>query len=177
MRFASTVLKALARGAVDAVLAKEPKMLRGEGIELYLYPADLLLRGKMALVAHVRAAMTRTLLEGYAFTVWDPAAQAIQTDLQKLWQDAFHEGAVRDLSRAADALRSIAHRLETETVPFDQWMTLDRSLRRLERALVDEPSLLTDEDRPLPGAAATDGSARDSAGRPRAVASNRLSQA
>jgi hypothetical protein len=60
MRLASTVLKTLARGTIDAVVTQEPKMLRGEGLEVYLYPADLLLRGTHSQVAHVRAAMTRT---------------------------------------------------------------------------------------------------------------------
>jgi hypothetical protein len=160
MRLASSVLKALARGAVDPVLAKDPKMLRGQGIELYLYPADLLLRGKTGLVAHVRAAMTRTMLEGFAFTVWDPKAQAIQSELQRLWQAMTSESVEgRDLTE----MRTIAHRLDTEPVPFDQWLTLDRSLRRLERHAIGCPSLL-ENDAPTskPAAARADRSAPNS---------------
>ncbi len=67
-------------------------MLRGDGLEVYLYPADLLLRGTHAQVAHVRAAMTRTWVERYAFTVSDEAAQSLQRRLQELWQHAQTRG-------------------------------------------------------------------------------------
>ena len=57
------ILKLFARGMVSPIVAEEVKRVRADGLELYLYPSDLLLRGAPEKVALVRAMMTRTELD------------------------------------------------------------------------------------------------------------------
>jgi len=59
-----------------------------EGIEVYLYPADLLLRGEPRTLAHVRAAMTRTNLERDAYLVTLPEAQKMQDEIRRSGRSA-----------------------------------------------------------------------------------------
>jgi hypothetical protein len=146
MRIASTVLKWLSRGAVHPIVADEPKVLRADGLEAYLYPADLLLRGKPAHVARVRATMTRTWLERFAFTVSDPGAQKLQEEMQRMWHLVRRHANPRQIGAAGRSrLREIAHDLDQVNVPFEQWVTLDRSLHRLERALGGGQDILKDD--------------------------------
>ncbi len=147
MRIASSVLNAMARNAVNAMMSQDPKMLRGDELELYLYPADLLLRGSPGKVARVRAAMTRTSLERYAFTVSDPKAQDIQTRLQELWARA-ESLPGRSQPRTGEDLRSLGRDLERAAVPYDQWVILDRSLHLLSQ----KAGLSDGAPRPIPSA-------------------------
>jgi hypothetical protein len=145
LRVATSILKRMASGTVRSIVSEEPMMLRGAGVELYLYPADLLLRGEPAKIACVRAAMTRTWLERYAFTVGDPEAQELQERLQGLWEKTRLRGddatARPDL---LEGLRAFAADLAGSAVPFEQWIMLDHGVQRLESvlhdaALEDEP--------------------------------------
>ncbi len=51
MMLATTVLKKLAKAMVSPSVAEEIKVVRAKDLEMYLYPADLLLRGKEQPVA------------------------------------------------------------------------------------------------------------------------------
>jgi hypothetical protein len=138
MRIATTVLKILASGTVREIVSEDPKMLRGDGVELYLYPADLLLRGEPAKIACVRAAMTRTWLERYAFTVADPRAQELQERLQGIWENARRRGDdATGRLELVESLAVFAADLARSAVPFDQWIMLDHSVHRLEQVLQD----------------------------------------
>lgn len=139
MALSTKVLTALARGAIDPIVADEPKLLRGEGIEIYLYPADLLLRGSPEKVAHVRAMMTRTMIERDAYLVATPEAQELQDRLGRLWEAVSrHGGTAEHLAEpmARNQLAQAAAALDdAESVPFDDWIMLERIARRIERAL------------------------------------------
>ena len=136
MALSTKVLKWFARGALDPIVAENPKRIRGEGVELYLYPADLLLRGEKTLLARVRARMTRTMLEQHAFLVADPASQAIQCDLKRMWELLARHATPDEIGGLARGrLREIRNELDATYVPFEEWVTLDRSLQRVEREL------------------------------------------
>lgn len=146
MRIASTTLIWFARRAVNPIVAAEPKVLRATGLELYLYPADLLIRGTPVTAERVRAALTRTWLERYAFTVADPGAQKLQDELQRLWSVVQRHANPRTIGRTARSrLREIARDLDRTGIPFDQWVTLDRSLYRLEKVLGGGADLLEND--------------------------------
>ncbi len=153
LRIASTVLGWFARTAVRRMVAEDPQMVRAEGVEAYLYPADLLLRGQAEKVGRVRTAMTRTWLERHAFLVSDPGAQEIQEELQRLEQMIHRH---RDPSQVGAAglsrVREVRRELDRCVVPFEQWVMLDRSLHRLEETLGTSESEVSDmvvETRPL----------------------------
>ncbi len=134
MALSTKAMKFFARGAMDAIVADDPKMLRGPGIEIYLYPADLLLRGKKKVVAHVRAMMAQTLLERDAYLVGSPKAQEIQDELGRMWDVAArHDEPAEASALAKGRLSEIRHELNTADIEFEDWVMLDRILARLER--------------------------------------------
>lgn len=118
MSLATKVLRALARGVVAPIVAEDPKVLRLPDVEIYLYPADLLMRGKPAAVTHIRAAMTRTMLERDAYLVGSPEAKKVQDRIGRAWES--HDGG------AFDGLREEIDDLD---VPFEDWSMLERIIR------------------------------------------------
>lgn len=143
---ATRVLERLARAAVAPIVAEQPKRLRGDRLEIYLYPADLLLRGVAADVARVRAALTRGWVERHAYVVSDPGAQRLEEEIQRMWDVLARHPDRSQIGGAARArLAEIARELDRTALPFDQWIVLDRSLHRVERALVGGECILHDD--------------------------------
>jgi hypothetical protein len=144
MGAATRVLKLFAHGSLDALVEENPERLRGRELEVYLYPADLLLRGKEAIVSRVRARMMETKLEREAFLVADPHAQIIQTALGRIGEDLENRGYADALRRHERArLERVRALLEERALPFDEWLLLDRSLRCLEQNPGDRTGVLS----------------------------------
>jgi hypothetical protein len=140
MALASNVIQKLARRFLEPIVEAKPQRLRGQNLELYLYPADLLLRGDPHLVAHARAAMTRTELEKNAYLVESVEAQTMQDEIQTAWENARADSHVR--AELHDRLRDMSRKLDRASISFDDWTTLENSLRRLERFVTGGPDLL-----------------------------------
>lgn len=153
LRIASTVLGWFARTAVRRMVAQDAQMVRAHGVEAYLYPADLLLRGEPEKVGRVRTAMTRTWLERYAFLVSDPGAQELQDEVQHLQHMVLRHRDPSQVGRAGfSRLREVRTKLDRCVVPFEQWVMLDRSLHRVEETLGTSESEVSDmavETRPV----------------------------
>jgi len=159
MALATRVIKFFARGAVDALIAEEPRMLRAPGLELYLYPGDLLLRGEEHKLTRVRALLGHTMLERDAWLVGSPRAQHLQDELGRLWE-ALQRHEVPDDATAGlrSRLREIAVEATKPGISYEDWVMVDRMSRRIEgrlehhRSVLDEakPERATVEARPLP---------------------------
>ena len=149
MSLATRVLKWFARGALDAIVAEDPRKLSAPGVELYLYPADLLLRGKPAQVARVRAVLARELLHAPAHLAREPRAQEIEDELQRMWDVVERKrGQVAWLARGR--VREIAVELDHTDLPFEEWILLYVNLHRLERAICGGPSLVDGDEATAP---------------------------
>jgi hypothetical protein len=143
LALATRIIQRFARPFVEPIVAAEPQRLRGATLEAYLYPADLLLRGKAHDVAHVRAAITKTMLEQHAYLVPECEAQAAQDEIQALWDVyAKHESPEEIGGAARSRLREVARDVDEAPISFEAWSTLQMSIRRLERALAGGPSIL-----------------------------------
>src|SRR5439155_14878447 len=143
MTLSIDVLRFFAKGALDPIVSEEPTMLKGNQLELYLYPADLLIRGNQKLVAKVRANLTHTSIERHAYLVTDAEAQEIEVEIQRMWDVlARHKGPEELGTVAVSRLREIHHELEEALIDFDDWTILDRSLRRLEMKMLNSPRVL-----------------------------------
>lgn len=130
MSLATKVLRALARGVVTPMVAEDPKVLRLPDAEIYLYPADLLMRGETPVVAHIRAAMTRTMLERDAYLVGSPEAKKVQDRIDRAWETAqAHEG------RDGGVLDDLRREIDELDVPFEDWSMLERIIRHARSAL------------------------------------------
>ncbi|MDB4935881.1 MAG: hypothetical protein JWP87_2853 [Labilithrix sp.] len=138
MALSTKVLKVLAHGMVSPIVAEQVKCIRGGGLELYLYPSDLLLRGKPETVALVRAMLTRTEVDADAYLVGSEAGQCIQDELGRLIDVVRkHENRHEDVGRTAGArLVDIWNEMNESKLPFDEWVMLESIARRVERRLV-----------------------------------------
>lgn len=146
MSMASRVLNWFAKSSLNPLIMDEPQRLVAPGVEAYLYPADLLIRGEPRRLSHLRAMLSRTELERYAYLVESATAQRIQDELARLWgvfrMHAFPEQAAPRLSQR---LLEVYRELNAAEVSYEDWVILERLLRKFERALAAGPSLLDAE--------------------------------
>lgn len=138
MALSTRVLKKLARGAVQPIVAEEVKRIRSEGLEIYLYPSDLLVRGEPEKVARVRANMTRTELDADAYLVGSEEGQYLQDELGRVTEalevhaeDGFHVSA-----RLESRLVEIWEEMSRTKLEYDEWVMLEAIARRVERRIV-----------------------------------------
>lgn len=138
MMLATKVLRALARGMVSPIVAEELEVVRAEGIEMYLYPADLLLRGEESAVARARAMLLRTDVDADAYLVGSAGGQHIQDELGRLLDVVrAHERSGETVGATATSrLVSIWHEMNESKLPFDEWTILESIARRVERRIV-----------------------------------------
>jgi hypothetical protein len=138
MTIATDVLKTLAKGAVSPIVAEHVKVVYAKGLEMYLYPSDLLIRGEDDVVARVRAMLTRTDVDRDAYLVGTEAGQTIQDELGRLLDVAHeHEEAHYSLGEMATRrLVEIWREANEAKLPFDEWVMIESIARRVERRLV-----------------------------------------
>ena len=139
MMLATKALKKLAKGMVSPIVAEEIKVIRAKNLEMYLYPADLLIRGKEQEVAMVRAMMMRTDIDADAYLVGSEKAQCIQDELGRLIDVIrSHEQAAEHAGKMATSrLIAIWHEMNEAKLPFEEWVLLESIARRVERRLVE----------------------------------------
>ena len=140
MSLSTKVLKLLARGAVSPIVAEQVRRVRAEGLELYLYPSDLLLRGVPAKVALVRAMMTRTDVDKDAYLVGSARGQCIQDELGRLLEvlSSHEERRTHVGGTVGRRLVEIWNEMNESRLPFDEWVLLESIARRIERRMVVE---------------------------------------
>lgn len=144
LALSTRVMEVLGRGAVEKLLTPDPRRVVCEGLELWLYPADLLFRGRQDKVAAVRARLTSTMLERDAWLVQEKRAQELQDELGRLW-DVYSQHAIKEeatpglLQRLKGVVRES---YDAHSVPFEDWMVLDRIARRIEGELEHHHSLV-----------------------------------
>ncbi len=138
MSLSATALKFFASGTVSPMVAEQLKCIRASGLELYLYPADLLLRGAPEKVALARAMMTRTDVDKDAYLVGSVRGQCIQDELGRLIDvvAAHEQRKVQVGGTVARRLVEVWHEMNDSKLPFDEWVMLESIARRVERRLV-----------------------------------------
>ena len=143
MLISTRVIKLFARGAIDALVEDDPMVIRAEGLELYLYPGDLLLRGEKHKVARVRALMGSTLLERDAWLVESPRAQQIQDELGRLWEAISRHEVLADAANGLESrLKEIAADSTKPDITYEDWVMVDRIARRIEGKLQNTKSVI-----------------------------------
>ncbi len=140
MMIATHVLRVLAKSAVSPIVAEELLSVRADGLQIILYPSDLLMRGEAKNVARVRAMMARTDIDADAYLVSSEPAQKMQDELGRLL-DVIREHEREGLHVGAMASRRLAEiwkRMNESELPFDEWVMLESIARRVERRIVLE---------------------------------------
>ncbi|MFO0576574.1 MAG: phage holin family protein [Polyangia bacterium] len=136
------VLRWFARSGIEPLVASEPRMLKGEGIELFLYPADLLIRGTTERTRRVRAAMVREMMPAPAYLTQDPKAQHLEDLMNGAWgMLARHQSLDEVKDAAQERVRELGKGLDEADIPYDDWVLLYSERLRLQRAVGEEPDL------------------------------------
>jgi uncharacterized membrane protein YqjE len=145
MQAPTRVLKWFGRGALEPLIASNPHMLAGEAVQIYLYPADLLIRGTPELISRVRAAIVREMMVAPAHLTEDPKAQQLEEHLGKLWRELARAGVDGPYARVQNQLPALARIINDTKLPYTDWMLLYSNIINLERAAAGE-SAVADRD-------------------------------
>jgi len=125
LEIATSVTRTFARLFVKPRNDARLQRLRGKGLQLYLYPADLMLRGAPETVGHVRAAMAHSDISKHAYLVESKEAQQLQDTLETLPPLR----AIPD-QNAKTRIADATQKLDSAKIPFDEWRILDAELSR-----------------------------------------------
>ncbi|HRI50831.1 MAG TPA: phage holin family protein [Pseudomonadota bacterium] len=145
MQAPTRVLKWFGRSALDPIIASNPRMLAGKGVQLYLYPADLLIRATPELKSRVRAAIVREMMSAPAHLTEDAKAQQLEEHLNKLWHELARQPVAGPHPRVQNQLPALAKIINDSKIPYGDWMLLYTNITNLERAAAGE-SALADRD-------------------------------
>jgi hypothetical protein len=114
----------------------------GPGLELALYPSDLLIRGAKAKAAWAHGVLAEGLIRGPGLQTLDVNAQKVEQEIRSIWSDSEDETAPKSSSGLHERYAAIAAQLGKIAVPYDDWQVLYRETVQLGRALGGEPQLL-----------------------------------
>lgn len=124
-------------------LLRDPSYWKGGGLEIALYPHDILIRGQKRRVAWTRGALIEGLACGPGLQTVSPTAQELERRLQALWEEP--EGPEAGARRRVDpheGLIQLVRDLRTQAIETEDWMVLYRKAEQLHRVLEGEPPLL-----------------------------------
>lgn len=138
-------LAAVAGGASGSLIPERLVRLKGQDLDILIYPMDLLISGKPELVARARAAMASRLTTSAAHLTVSAETQAIEDRLAALMRspDPAEDRPARFDPAAATELESIDVELAMLNVPHDEWEVLYRQRLQVERDL--RAGAMTDE--------------------------------
>ena len=127
-------LAAIAGGGPNGLVPERMIQLDGKDLDILIYPMDLLISGKPALVARARAAMASRLTTSAAHLTVSAEAQAIEDRLARLARSPDGE-APRFEEAAATTLAGIDQELARIEIPYEEWEVLYRQRLQVERDL------------------------------------------
>jgi hypothetical protein len=163
------MLGRIAGPAIRALVPDRPVELIGKDLEIGLYPSDISIGGKRAVVARARAAIATRLTSTAASMTTSAEAQAVEAMLEGLTRSRVagaEPGAatVSDPAAAGSTLAAVDRLLADLDVPHEEWEILYRQRLQVERDLLAgrAPGSVLPSDPSTPLAAGID-SARDRA--------------
>jgi hypothetical protein len=124
------VLASIAGPGVKSLVPDRLVQLKARDLEIELYPSDIAIAGKEAVVTRARAAIASRLASTSAFLTTSAEAQAVEQRLEELAR------ARPDRERATRELQAIDEELTRVKVPYEEWETLYRIRLQVERDLL-----------------------------------------
>ena len=130
-------LAAVAGRTSSSLVPDRMLRLRGENLDILIYPMDILISGKGDDVTRARAAMASRLTTSAAHLTVTAEAQAIEDRLTTLAGGSREDGAPSPVfdDAAGAQFASIDDALATVHVPYDEWEVLYRQRLQVERDL------------------------------------------
>jgi hypothetical protein len=136
MVLATTIMRAIAGSAVTPFVTEKLRRITADGLELYVYPGDLLVRGEPYKAARVRAMIAHTQIESFAYLVDSDDAKSIQDALAHLSRAIDNPTSPLHTSSLVAQLQALYQRVIQANVTFEQWSVLEGLARKLERRMV-----------------------------------------
>ncbi len=137
MTIATRIMKTIGRRVAQPMIGDELRRLCADGVELYLYPSDLLVRGKPENISAVRAMSMLTSIDTHAYLVGSDDGQHIQDEIGRLDElvTEHHEHGHRVSGMAKKRVAEVWDEMNAAKLPFHEWTILETLVRRLERRL------------------------------------------
>ena len=135
------LLGRIAGPGIRALVPDRPVELVGQDLEIGLYPSDISIGGKRAVVARARAAIATRLTSTAASMTTSAEAQEVEAMLEALTKGRVGgaepgAGTTVDQTAASATLSAIDGRLAELDVPHDEWEILYRQRLQVERDLL-----------------------------------------
>jgi len=122
------LLDAVAGKSLGGLVPDRLMVLKGEGLDILVYPSDIAISGSKDRLARARAAIASKLTTSPAYLTTTAEAERLEDSITAL---AGQGGREADLK-----LAEIDRRLERLNVPFDEWETVYRERLQVERDLL-----------------------------------------
>ena len=121
------LLDKVAGKALGALVPDRLMVLKGDRLDILVYPSDIAISGSKDRLARARAAIASKLTASPAYMTTSAEAEKIEDRIRAL---------LRDPSTAERRLADIDRELAQLAVPFDEWETIYRERLQVERDLL-----------------------------------------
>lgn len=146
------LLEAVAGRALGGLVPDRLTVLRGEQLEVLVYPSDVAIAGSRTAVAEARAAIADQLTNSPAYLTTSAESQRIEDELHSIdWGRQRGEPP----SGLLDRLEALDGSIARLIVPFDEWETVYRERLQVERDLRRDMTVPPDGPRTTGGAASS----------------------
>jgi hypothetical protein len=121
------LLDKVAGKALGALVPDRLMVLKGDKLDILVYPSDIAIAGSKDRLARARAAIASKLTASPAYMTTSAEAEKIEDRIRAL---------LRDPSTAERRLADIDRELAQLAIPFDEWETIYRERLQVERDLL-----------------------------------------
>jgi hypothetical protein len=125
-------------------------ILRGQNLEVLVYPSDLAISGTKEMVARARAALATRVSDAPAYLTTSAEAQHVEDRLDEIR----HAAQTNPVGATLDALHDVDEKLARLTVSYEEWDILYRERLQVEHELLvggtpgsNDSGLIADEGR------------------------------
>ena len=122
------LLEAVAGKALGALVPDRLMVLKGEDLDILIYPSDIAISGSKDRLARARAAIASKLTTSPAYLTTSAEAERLEDSITALAGEGGREAELK--------LAEIDRRLARLNVPFDEWETVYRERLQVERDLL-----------------------------------------
>lgn len=143
MKAPAAILHTLGGGALRGFMPRDLAYWEGKALQIALYPSDVLVRGAKKKAAWTHGLIVETFGSGPGVQTFDPDAQEIERQVQRVWRVYAEEPEAHRGSRFLRArIKEMTRELTAVDVPYEQWQIVYRKIAQLARAVEGEPQLL-----------------------------------
>jgi len=129
------LLDKVAGKALGALVPDRLMVLKGQSLDILVYPSDIAIAGSTERLARARAAIASKLTTSPAYMTTSAEAERIEDQIRAL---------LREQETADRRLADIDRELARLAVPFDEWETVYRERLQVERDLLARHTRATD---------------------------------